>query len=231
MKIETAADKLLQIVKKRKKISFKECAKLLKSPENLLEEWAQFLEEEGLIDIEYRLATPYLVEKALTKEEETKKLESITKKRDFFVEKELESIELDESNLSVENIKQSFAKIKEAMQMELDAIREELQEVKEIGADERKEDKGSEEMKKYFLQKINAITKKMIDDEKMLNELEHKFEDDYEKTKEAVIDMSANLKNAANWIKYLSNKTGDQEKRLASIEKTIRKKELVMLKK
>ena len=94
MKIETVADKLLALVKKKKRITFKDCAKQLKVPENLIEDWAQFLEEEKLVDIEYRLATPYLVEKAMTKEEETQQIKDISNKRDFYVEKELKNIEL-----------------------------------------------------------------------------------------------------------------------------------------
>lgn len=224
MKIETVADKLLQLVKTKKKISFKDCSKQLKVPENLIEEWTQFLEDEGLVDIEYKLATPYIVEKAMSKEEESQKIEKISKKRDFFVEKELESIDLGSSSeINLENLKQTFGKIKEALQIELDAIREELEEIKEFEKEEKKFERESEEGKKYFLQKINAITKKLVDDEKELSGFESKFETDYGRMKDTVVEMSANLKNAANWIKYLGKKTGDQEKRLVKIEKAMKK--------
>lgn len=224
MKIETIADKLLILVKKKKRMTFADCAKILKVPESLVEEWAEFLEDEGLIDVEYRLATPYLVEKAMSKSEEDDKIKSISKKRDFFVEKELESIELTESNLDIDNIKQTFQKVKDAVQIEIDALREELKEIKDIENSEKSFEKSTDEMRKYFLQKINAISKKMLDDEKDLDGISKKFKSESSDVHKAVVDMSSNLKNAANWIKYLKSKTEDQEKRLVKIEKLIKKK-------
>lgn len=59
--LETIGDEILQIVKNRKRISLKECSEKLKVPQKLIEQWAESLEEEGFMSIEWKLSTPYLI--------------------------------------------------------------------------------------------------------------------------------------------------------------------------
>jgi len=61
--ITTAVDSLVKLVKEKKKISVEEASKLLKIPENIINEWASFLEEEKIIQIEYKFTTPFLIDK------------------------------------------------------------------------------------------------------------------------------------------------------------------------
>ncbi len=58
--IATAIDSLVELVKSRKKIELEEAAKSLALPINIINEWANFLEEEGVIKITYKFTTPYL---------------------------------------------------------------------------------------------------------------------------------------------------------------------------
>lgn len=59
--VSTEADHLLRILKERKEISFEQAAKELDVPVETIEAWANFLEEEGVISISYKLTTPYLI--------------------------------------------------------------------------------------------------------------------------------------------------------------------------
>ena len=66
--ITTAVDSLVKLVKERRRISVEEVSKILKIPENIINEWANFLEEEKIIQIEYKFTTPYLLDKKQTAE-------------------------------------------------------------------------------------------------------------------------------------------------------------------
>jgi len=65
--ITTAADELYDLVMREKEISFKDAAAKLKVPIATIEAWATFLEEDGLLGIKYKLATPFLTIPSLSK--------------------------------------------------------------------------------------------------------------------------------------------------------------------
>ncbi|MCD4666240.1 hypothetical protein K8R47_00325 [archaeon] len=58
--ITTAVDSLVEIIKNKGRISVEEASKELKLPENIINEWATFLEEEGVITVDYKFTTPML---------------------------------------------------------------------------------------------------------------------------------------------------------------------------
>jgi len=79
--IKTAVDSLIELLKKKKKITLDEASKELGIPANIINEWATFLEEEKILKIEYRFTTPYLIfnEDAINKDKKSN-LEIIERK-------------------------------------------------------------------------------------------------------------------------------------------------------
>ena len=67
--IETGVDKLVKIVKERGKIALVDAAKELGVSTTVIQEWVDFLEDEGIISVEYKLTKPFLVDRKLTKKE------------------------------------------------------------------------------------------------------------------------------------------------------------------
>ena len=67
--IETGVDKLVNLVKERGRIALADAAKELGVSATVIQEWVDFLEEEGIISVEYKMTKPYLVERKLTKKE------------------------------------------------------------------------------------------------------------------------------------------------------------------
>ena len=59
-RISTAADELVDLVTREREISFGKASKILKIPAKTIEDWANFLEEDGVIGIKYKMTTPYL---------------------------------------------------------------------------------------------------------------------------------------------------------------------------
>ena len=60
--IETGVDKLLKLIERKTKLTIEEAAKTLGVSTNVIQEWADFLEEEGIVSIEYTLTHTYLVD-------------------------------------------------------------------------------------------------------------------------------------------------------------------------
>ncbi len=58
--LTTAADDLLDIVKREGEISFSDASKKLSVSLQTIEAWATFLEEDGVLSIKYKMTTPYL---------------------------------------------------------------------------------------------------------------------------------------------------------------------------
>ena len=58
--VQTEADELIKILESVTEISIPELSKKLKIPESVVEAIATFLEEEGLVSIQYKLTTPYV---------------------------------------------------------------------------------------------------------------------------------------------------------------------------
>lgn len=59
--LTTGVDALIEAVNERRALSFDEAASIVKVPVRTIEAWASFLEEEGLLRVEYRLTKPFLV--------------------------------------------------------------------------------------------------------------------------------------------------------------------------
>ncbi|VVB66330.1 Chromosome partition protein Smc [Candidatus Gugararchaeum adminiculabundum] len=79
--ISTAVDKLIKLVHSKGKIELGEAAKKLGLPPGSLEEWAQVLEEEGIIKIEYHLTRVFLVWAGATETQIVEKTDELSGKK------------------------------------------------------------------------------------------------------------------------------------------------------
>lgn len=66
--ISTGVDQLIRLAKERGKIELSAAARELKQPLRTVEDWAHVLEEEGLVQIEYKLTRVFLVWKGPTRD-------------------------------------------------------------------------------------------------------------------------------------------------------------------
>ncbi len=60
-KVETEVDKLLKLVREKKKISFSKLAKIYDEKQSTIEQWVEALEDEGFVEVVYPLiGSPYI---------------------------------------------------------------------------------------------------------------------------------------------------------------------------
>jgi len=79
--ITTAVDSLVKLVNQKGKISLDDASKELGLPQNIINEWASFLDQEKIIHLEYKFTTPYLIsKKSMSKEEVIVDYEMISRK-------------------------------------------------------------------------------------------------------------------------------------------------------
>ncbi|MBN1275692.1 hypothetical protein JXA12_05385 [Candidatus Woesearchaeota archaeon] len=128
--IETGVDKLVSLIEQKKRVSLDEAAKQLGVSKVLVQEWADFLEEDGLISVEYTLSKVWLVERKLSKSEVEKKTKEYTSKKESFVRKvetTLQSLEKD--TIGFEKMKEEFADLKKSIGGEIEAVKKDFKEL------------------------------------------------------------------------------------------------------
>ena len=129
-KIETGVDKLVKLINLKKKITLEKAAKFLGVSTVVVEEWANFLEDDGVISIEYKFSNVYLVERKISQEEFKKKTKEFSTKQDAFVRKvetALSAVELDTEKL--DEIKTEFRELSRELGKEVSAVKTELEEL------------------------------------------------------------------------------------------------------
>ena len=170
--IETGVDRLVNIVKERGRIALQDAAKELGVSTTVIQEWVDFLEEEGIISVEYKLTKPYLVERKLTKKEVETKAKEFSSKKDVFIRKAEVSLSfLEKQAEDLKKVKAEFDKIKSELGMELDTVRDDLKELERYQQLKAELQRVVEEQKNDAKLKIEELTKQVLREQKKYQEI------------------------------------------------------------
>jgi len=165
--IETGVDKLVELVRAKKKISIPDASKDLGVGQVVIEEWADFLEEEGLISIEYKFATPYLTEKKITKQEVQKKEKEFHGKKEGFVRKaEVTLALLDGETENFSKFKDQFTKVKKELGSDLVHVESELKELEKLDHLKKNIDKDINNQEKQYRTRIDGYVSEIEREQK-----------------------------------------------------------------
>jgi len=158
--IETGVDKLVALIRAKGRISGPEAAKALGVGAVVVEEWADFLEEEGIISIEYKFATPYLVERKLTKDEVKSKEKEVEGKKEGFIRKaEVALAVIDKESENFERFKDNFEKLKKELGSDLQSVEKQFKQLEKYESLKSGVDKQIMEHENAFKDKIDAYKK------------------------------------------------------------------------
>lgn len=178
-KIETGVDKLVQLVKERKKITLDEASKELGVSKQVVEEWAEFLEEEGLLGVEYTLSKTYLVEKKLSKEDVKKKVKEYEQKKEAFVRKVDTTLkQLEKDTAGFEEIKRAYDALKADIGDEIDQVKEELDELKHYENLKQSIDQDIIQQKLDYQKMVDDVHRKLYAEEKRYEKLLHEIKEE-----------------------------------------------------
>ncbi|MBR9692581.1 hypothetical protein GOV07_01475 [Candidatus Woesearchaeota archaeon] len=210
-KIETGVDKLVQIVDEQKKISLDEAAKELGVSKPVVQEWAEFLEEEGLIGIEYTLSKTYLVEKKLSKHDVKKKGKEYDQKKEAFVRKVDTTLkQLEKDTAGFEEIKRSYDALKDDIGDEIDQVKAELDELKHYEGLKQSIDQDIIQQKLDYQKMVDDVHRKLYAEEKR-----------YEKLLKEIRDEEERIKNERTSFDSLEEKESSLKKRLSALKDVI----------
>src|SRR3989338_10143449 len=125
--ITTGVDKLMSLLALKKKVSVAEAATQLGVPKIVVEEWSDYLNQKGIIDIEYKLATPYLVGKEIPKGEILKSKKEFEGKREWFIRKVESALStIERETESLQEMKQRFSALSRELGEEAERVKKDV---------------------------------------------------------------------------------------------------------
>lgn len=216
--IETGVDKLVAIVKERGRIALVDAAKELGVSTIVIQEWVDFLEEEGIISVEYKMTKPFLVERKLTKKEVETKAKEFSSKKDMFVRKAEVSLNfLEKQSEELKKVKGEFDRLKQELGMELDSVREDLSELERYQQLKEELQKQVEMQKNDAKLKIEELTRQILREQKRYQELIA----DIKKEREELIREKSEAQSIEESEKILNQKLMEFKRVIGLIEKKI----------
>ncbi|MBU4493277.1 MAG: hypothetical protein KKA61_02810 [Nanoarchaeota archaeon] len=170
--LKTGVDRLVSLIKEKKRISVPQAAKELGISQVVVEEWADFLEEDGIISIDYKFATPWLIERKLKKEEIEKKIKEFHGKKDVIVRRSESLLSfLDREGESISKIREEFKNIREDIHTEADNVKKELKELERYEELKKKADDQLKKQDQVFADKIKQMDGQIIRAQRKYSEL------------------------------------------------------------
>jgi len=168
--ITTGVDNLVNLVSDKKKVSIAEASKTLGVAKELIEEWTDFLEEKGIIKLEYKFTTPYIIYKEPDNKIIAKNRKAFNTKKDTVVRQIDSTLKLIETHAAgLTGVKDEFDKINAELEERIKSIRSELSELEKF--DNLKKDLGKELTIEY-----ESFKKKMEIIESRIKTVSNKYE-------------------------------------------------------
>src|SRR3989338_385385 len=160
--IETGVDKLVKLVNLKGKVSPYDAAKELGISSSIVMEWADFLEEEGIINIEYKFTKPFLIARKMGKKEVQEKAKEFSGKKDIFVRKAEVSLSfLSREAEKLNTIKDEFDKIEKELGFDLSNVKNELEELEKYEHLKMNLDKQIENQRKTSVDRIKLMSRQI----------------------------------------------------------------------
>ena len=221
--IETGVDRLVNLVKERGRILLTDAAKELGVSPAVIQEWVDFLEEEGILSVDYKLTKPYLVERKLTKKEVEDKAKEFSSKKDVFVRKAEVSLSfLEKQEEELRKVKSEFDRLKSELGFELDNVRNELSELEKYHQSRQELQKQIQEQKDDAKAKIEELTKQILREQQRYQEMIA----DISKEKEELSREKVEAKSIEESEAILNKKLAELKGMIILIENKISKEDI-----
>lgn len=158
--IQTGVDKLVELISSEKKISIDDASKKLGISAQVIQEWGEFLEKEGLVTIEYSLSKIWLCEKKLSRKEISDVAKEISSEKDAFLRKIDSALKtLQTETAGFEEIKDQFVKIQRDVKDKITIVEQELKDLEKYTNFKQDIDKAIEKQKTEYDKSLSEIVK------------------------------------------------------------------------
>lgn len=235
--IETGVDKLVTLIKRHGKTSLRNAAKELGVSKSVVLEWAELLDEENIVSIQYGFFDSIITLKQFNDKEIEGKNKEFVVQKDVFVSKiDNAIITLDTEHNGLKKLQKEFNDIKLEISKDLGSVKGKIQKLDNYHKMKHEIDKEMMGQKSKFENYINDMNKKIESENSKYSELIkiiNKKESEIEKDKKEAIDieileneLKTKLNNIIKVIQDSSKKLNDDSQKII-----FNKKELNSLKK
>jgi chromosome segregation ATPase len=205
--LETGVDRLLELIELEKRVSIDDAAKKLGVSKVVVQEWADFLEEEKIISIEYKFSKTYLVVRVLSDKEIKVKEKEYSSEKDAFVRKVEASLKnLENDSLGFEKIKKEFESLKKDLGSELTKVESEVKELEKY---------------EYLKKNLDTEIQKQVDDfHKVINQAHKEIDIEEKKQQELMQSLEIEKREVSlkeHRLKSLEEKEEELTERLQGI--------------
>ncbi len=197
--ITTGVDKLVSLIEEKKRISISDAAAELSVPKVVIEEWADFLHQQGVIDLEYKFTTPFLVKRELTKDEVAHKSKDFEGRKEGFVRKVEAAIDfISKESFGLKKVKDEFSKLSKELEEDVKKVRSELSVLENYESLKRNIDREILDQQESFRKQMESVEAQIIDKQKSYEDLvnhikEEELKLDEEMTKTQLIKKNENI--------------------------------------
>lgn len=236
--IETGVDKLVKLVSQSKKVSVKDAAKELGVSTSSIEEWADFLEEEGIIDIESQFATVYLIEKKISKKDIAEKVKAVRDEKEQFmrrVESSMNAIERDSEEIKL--IDSEFRKIKNLLETNFSKLGKKLESLEDFRKSHHDIESKKKELEDTYESKVKTVEDQLKKEHKEYEDVIKSIEDELAKIKAerekmeslkvSEKDLHAKVHQINSTIEQVKKEIDKENEQLAADEQRLKKFEEV----
>lgn len=244
--IETGVDKLVSLIKARHRVSVKEATKELGIAKDVVDEWADFLESEGIVFIEHSFLATYLIDREFSKEARTQ-LKGEVDKQAMIISRKLEGsiggLQRDAEEIRL--VKNEFENLHDYVKANFEKLHEEFNALSEfhdaysaIRDKKRNLTKGyagkladvddrltaGQKEYRFTLKSLNDKLKTLRDERQKIDDLkatESKISDKIVELKNVLQDIKARTADEVIRLRKTESELSKDEKRLLSIKGTV----------
>jgi chromosome segregation ATPase len=221
--IETGVDKLVDIINSKGRISSLDAAKELGVSNTVILEWADFLEEEGIISINYKFTKPYLIARKVAKKDTQLKAKEFTSKKDVFVRKAEVSLSfLEKESKKLSSLKDEFDKIKKDLGIDITHIKDELKDLERYEKLKLELDEKIEEQKNTSLSKLQEFTGHIADERNKYKKILTQIRDE----EKSIQDDKKEARSLEESERIINKKLAELREVIKGIEKKAEKEEV-----
>lgn len=160
--IQTEVDRLVSLVKSEERISVKDAAKRLSMPASTVKEWASFLEEEGIINIEYKFTIPFLVSRKLSDSEQEEIRGTVEDEKEILQRKSESTMNyLSMLDSEIDSLKDLFSDLETHFSKRMSVVKKEFAELKSAELEKEKLNKQLVTSKQQFMKTLTDVNKQM----------------------------------------------------------------------
>ena len=218
--IETGVDKLVHLIEHKKRITVEDAAKSVGVSAIVIEEWADFLEEQGIISIEYKFAKTFLVERKLTRREVEKKTKEFHSTKEAFIRKIESSIhKVDRDTRGLTDLKSQFETLKKEIGNEIELVKDELRKLEDYESFKRGIDKKVTQQQEIFKKRLNEFDKMIMTEQKRQDELLDKVDIE----KKHLIEEREELGSLKEYEDKLKRRISEFNKQIDTLKEVIDK--------